>query len=198
MKCPKCGKEIANDSMFCEYCGIKIAHKEIKFEARRLKRLWPWSLVLAIPLAVVLTMYFYIDNPKCHSFTIKGRSDFIEIRHDYTYFFLSPPMSAYKTPYHLNYKWVGFAIGDDWQTHSVIDGFFTPLEYEQNGVADWAFAIPSSLLPKFKPGEKYNIRIYGVHNGILFNREAQDICFTIKIPSNAGPELSGPIWLTKD
>ena len=24
MKCPKCGKEIANDSQFCEYCGNKI------------------------------------------------------------------------------------------------------------------------------------------------------------------------------
>ena len=25
MKCPKCGKEIANDSVFCNYCGAKIA-----------------------------------------------------------------------------------------------------------------------------------------------------------------------------
>lgn len=24
MKCSKCGKEIANDSVFCEYCGVKI------------------------------------------------------------------------------------------------------------------------------------------------------------------------------
>ena len=24
MKCPKCGKEIANDSNFCEYCGTKV------------------------------------------------------------------------------------------------------------------------------------------------------------------------------
>lgn len=24
MKCPNCGKEIANDSQFCEYCGVKI------------------------------------------------------------------------------------------------------------------------------------------------------------------------------
>jgi len=26
MKCPKCGNEIANDSLFCEYCGTRI-HK---------------------------------------------------------------------------------------------------------------------------------------------------------------------------
>lgn len=24
MKCPNCGKEIANDSVFCEYCGAKM------------------------------------------------------------------------------------------------------------------------------------------------------------------------------
>ena len=24
MKCPNCGKEIANDSLFCEYCGAKV------------------------------------------------------------------------------------------------------------------------------------------------------------------------------
>jgi predicted nucleic acid-binding Zn ribbon protein len=26
MKCPKCGKEIANDSVFCEFCGTKVKH----------------------------------------------------------------------------------------------------------------------------------------------------------------------------
>ena len=31
MKCPKCGKEIANDSVFCEYCGnpIRKSHKKV-------------------------------------------------------------------------------------------------------------------------------------------------------------------------
>jgi hypothetical protein len=24
MKCPNCGKQIANDSMFCEWCGIRV------------------------------------------------------------------------------------------------------------------------------------------------------------------------------
>lgn len=27
MKCPNCGKEIANDSRFCEFCGTKIVQK---------------------------------------------------------------------------------------------------------------------------------------------------------------------------
>ena len=25
MNCPNCGKEIANDSVFCEFCGVKIS-----------------------------------------------------------------------------------------------------------------------------------------------------------------------------
>lgn len=30
MKCPKCGKEIANDSLFCEYCGTKLSKPNSK------------------------------------------------------------------------------------------------------------------------------------------------------------------------
>lgn len=30
MKCPKCGKEIANDSQFCEFCGAKVSCGEDK------------------------------------------------------------------------------------------------------------------------------------------------------------------------
>lgn len=29
MKCPSCGKEIAEDSKFCEYCGVQVK-KNIK------------------------------------------------------------------------------------------------------------------------------------------------------------------------
>lgn len=28
MKCPKCGRDIANDSKFCEYCGTQIKHSD--------------------------------------------------------------------------------------------------------------------------------------------------------------------------
>ena len=27
MKCPKCNKEIDNDSLFCEFCGMRVAKK---------------------------------------------------------------------------------------------------------------------------------------------------------------------------
>lgn len=34
MKCPKCGKEIANDSIFCEYCGAKVIVSKSKNSIR--------------------------------------------------------------------------------------------------------------------------------------------------------------------
>jgi len=46
MKCPNCGKEIANDSFFCEYCGTQI--KPIK-KVRKA----PW-VVMTIVFGVVL------------------------------------------------------------------------------------------------------------------------------------------------
>ena len=29
MRCPNCGKEIANDSQFCEYCGTKVIQEQM-------------------------------------------------------------------------------------------------------------------------------------------------------------------------
>ena len=34
MKCPKCGKEIANDSNFCEFCGTKVKQQGIQLWSR--------------------------------------------------------------------------------------------------------------------------------------------------------------------
>lgn len=51
MKCPKCGKEIANDSVFCEYCGAVIKEKcstEVKHVDIR------WALLPAMLLATVV------------------------------------------------------------------------------------------------------------------------------------------------
>lgn len=38
MKCKNCGKEIANDSEFCEFCGTKSEKKQIKW----------WQLILGL------------------------------------------------------------------------------------------------------------------------------------------------------
>ena len=50
MKCPKCGQEISNDSVFCEYCGTQI--KKTKTQAN--KKLLIIALVFFVVLSVVL------------------------------------------------------------------------------------------------------------------------------------------------
>lgn len=47
MKCPKCGKEIANDSAFCEYCGEPIK-KNRKYAIRRTDIRWILLIAMAI------------------------------------------------------------------------------------------------------------------------------------------------------
>ena len=55
MKCSKCGKEIANDSVFCEYCGTKVKIPKSK------KALWI-TLAILLALCIIggfcLTYYF--------------------------------------------------------------------------------------------------------------------------------------------
>jgi predicted nucleic acid-binding Zn ribbon protein len=52
MKCPKCGKEIANDSVFCEYCGEQIKKNN------RVKN--PWRLIAVLLMAVVVGGLVYM------------------------------------------------------------------------------------------------------------------------------------------
>ena len=42
MKCPNCGKEIANDSLFCEYCG-----KPVKQQRHGFVTFWLWLMIIA-------------------------------------------------------------------------------------------------------------------------------------------------------
>ena len=53
MKCPKCGKEIANDSKFCEFCGTKIS------KPKSIKILWVVLFVL-LGLSALCAGYFYV------------------------------------------------------------------------------------------------------------------------------------------
>lgn len=52
MKCPKCGKEIANDSNFCEFCGTQVR------KIRKPKRA-PW-IVLSIVFSVFALLFFFV------------------------------------------------------------------------------------------------------------------------------------------
>ena len=42
MKCPNCGAEIANDSLFCEFCG-----KPVKLQRNGFVTFWLWLIILA-------------------------------------------------------------------------------------------------------------------------------------------------------
>jgi hypothetical protein len=53
MKCPNCGKEIANDSVFCEYCGAKV--ETSMPSAPRLNWL-KWVGVVCFAIGIVLAL----------------------------------------------------------------------------------------------------------------------------------------------
>lgn len=50
MKCPKCGEEIANDSVFCEYCGTKTRNDEQPIKTIDIR----WALLPAMFIATVM------------------------------------------------------------------------------------------------------------------------------------------------
>lgn len=55
MKCPNCGKEIANDSKFCEYCGTLMQEKVNKRVDIR------WMLLPALVVAMLVVFNFSRD-----------------------------------------------------------------------------------------------------------------------------------------
>jgi len=55
MKCPNCGKEIANDSVYCEYCGVKLEKKGSS------KVLW---IIIAAVVGVALIACILLLLPK--------------------------------------------------------------------------------------------------------------------------------------
>ena len=57
MKCSKCGKEIANDSVFCEYCGTKTRNDEQPIKTIDIRwALLPAMLIASIAAASILRM----------------------------------------------------------------------------------------------------------------------------------------------
>lgn len=65
MKCPNCGKEIADDSMFCEFCGTKVKQHENHVNTAastnppNKSRLWSFAIV---GLIIVFTTGILISN----------------------------------------------------------------------------------------------------------------------------------------
>ena len=59
MKCPKCGKEIAKDSIYCEYCGNKINLSGSSNNGSKKKKIFFFSLILVLLIAVVSGIFVY-------------------------------------------------------------------------------------------------------------------------------------------
>ena len=49
MKCPHCGKEIANDSVYCEFCGEKVMQAPVE----KKDKYWNKSLIFIVVIALV-------------------------------------------------------------------------------------------------------------------------------------------------
>ena len=65
MKCSKCGKDIANDSIFCEYCGLQIKRTQKKVDIR-------WVLLPAMLLTHISLGLWYIQIPNSPYSKISG------------------------------------------------------------------------------------------------------------------------------
>ena len=60
MKCPNCGKEIANESLFCEYCGKQIRqNSSTKLSKRKDKGWMIFSIILLV--SNIIVGYLAID-----------------------------------------------------------------------------------------------------------------------------------------
>lgn len=55
MKCSKCGKEIANDSNFCEYCGVRVVRNEVN-KKKSYGKYWLIAILIFIVM-VIHTMF---------------------------------------------------------------------------------------------------------------------------------------------
>lgn len=63
MNCQKCGKEIANNSVFCEYCGIQI--EKISSSNAECKVHVKWFLYLAMLFTCILNPYIFEMTYTC-------------------------------------------------------------------------------------------------------------------------------------
>lgn len=60
MRCTKCGKEIANDSNFCEFCGTKLATP--RFQLLRQCSLWQKVIITLLVIWLVFASVFFADT----------------------------------------------------------------------------------------------------------------------------------------
>lgn len=73
MKCPKCGKEIANDSKFCEYCGEKLESKIAQKSDQNFRSfLLVVTLLISVSNILFFKIYSYDSAARAHDFVDCG------------------------------------------------------------------------------------------------------------------------------
>lgn len=63
MKCPKCGKELADDSAFCEFCGAEILQSgnRIAYKVDVRIPLFVSTILIALSNLLFIILTFYVD-----------------------------------------------------------------------------------------------------------------------------------------
>lgn len=69
MKCPQCGKEIAADSIFCEFCGKQVGQVQ-----KPVNLLWMWITIIVVLVVAMSVMWNYQNGE-----LIRARQDRNEI-----------------------------------------------------------------------------------------------------------------------
>lgn len=64
MKCPNCGKEIANDSQFCEFCGTKM---NSSVNSGKNGKQWKWYLLGALGICAIIIISLLVFGGKSNS-----------------------------------------------------------------------------------------------------------------------------------
>ena len=68
MKCPICGKEIANGSMFCEYCGAQVKKNK--------KPLFVTFFIVVFALTAIILGVLYYDANQCYYWANQERWEY--------------------------------------------------------------------------------------------------------------------------
>lgn len=88
MKCKHCGKEIADDSKFCEFCGAKLFDGESNDSENIGPQVittpiskWMWILIAFIlVLGIVITVHVMVDNKKN---VVAGQDNIEKLKSEY-------------------------------------------------------------------------------------------------------------------
>lgn len=201
MKCTSCGKEIDEDSKFCEYCGHPIKDQDdhsnfCKCLSNVVHKHKLIAIVCAVIIAIFLLFFFVIDNPHAHHSEISFSGWIFYEGQDTILIGFNPSYLADETPYHYNNCWqqiyFSYIDGNGKGGSALRYGEFRPRWKSDIGKSvaeDWCFAFSKEGKVgegvtdlEFQPGGSYCAEIHGLHRGILFDRPSRLIRISFVYP----------------